>query len=55
MVAVLFDLEKVYDATWRYGIMKDIHKLGNSSSEYFTDRSIAVLLLWIVFVSYASC
>ena len=24
------------------------------SSEYFTDRSKAVLLLWIVFVSYAS-
>ena len=25
------------------------------SSEYFTDRSKTVLLLWIVFVSYASC
>ena len=25
------------------------------SSEYFIDRSNAVLLLWIVFVSYASC
>ena len=23
--------------------------------QYFTDRSKAVLLLWIVFVSYASC
>ena len=28
VVAVFFDLEKVYDTTWRYGILKDIHKLG---------------------------
>ena len=28
LVAVFFDLEKVYDTTWRYGILKDIHKLG---------------------------
>ena len=28
MIAVVFDLEKAYDTTWRYGIMKDIHKLG---------------------------
>ena len=28
VVAVFFDLEKAYDTTWRYGIMKDIHKLG---------------------------
>ena len=27
-VAVFFDLEKAYDTTWRYGILKDIHKLG---------------------------
>ena len=25
VVAVLFDLEKAYDTTWRYGILKDIH------------------------------
>ena len=30
-------------------------RLIKPSSEYFTDRSKAVLLLWIVFVSYASC
>ena len=23
-----FDLEKAYDTPWRYGILKDIHKLG---------------------------
>ena len=28
VVAVFFDLEKAYDTTWRYGIMKNIHKLG---------------------------
>ena len=28
VVAVFFDLEKAYDTTWRYGILKDIHRLG---------------------------
>ena len=28
VVAVFFDLEKAYDTTWRYVILKDIHKLG---------------------------
>ena len=28
VVAVCFDLEKAYDTTWRYGILKDIHKPG---------------------------
>ena len=28
VVAVFFDLEKAYDTTWRYGILKDIHILG---------------------------
>ena len=25
---VFFDLEKAYDTTWRYGILKDLHDLG---------------------------
>ena len=25
---MFFDLEKAYDTTWRYGILKDIHTLG---------------------------
>ena len=25
---VFFDLEKAYDATWKYGIMKDVHDIG---------------------------
>ena len=28
VVAVFFDLEKAYETTWRYGILKDINKLG---------------------------
>ena len=28
VVAVFFYLGKAYDTTWRYGILKDIHKLG---------------------------
>ena len=28
VVAVFFDFEKAYDTTWRYGILKDINKLG---------------------------
>ena len=28
LVAVYFDLEKAYDTTWKYGIMKDLHDAG---------------------------
>ena len=28
VVAVFFDLEKAYDTTWRYGILRDLHELG---------------------------
>ena len=28
LVAVFFDLEKAYDTTWKYGIMKDLHAMG---------------------------
>ena len=27
-VAVFFDLEKAYDTTWKYGILKDLHSAG---------------------------
>ena len=27
-MSVFFDLEKAYDTTWRYGILKDLHGLG---------------------------
>ena len=28
LVSVFFDLEKAYDTTWKYGIMKDLHDFG---------------------------
>jgi ribonuclease HI len=28
VVSVFFDLEKAYDTTWKYGILRDLHKLG---------------------------
>ena len=28
LVAIFFDLEKAYDTTWSYGILKDLHKAG---------------------------
>ena len=27
LVSVFFDLEKAYDTTWKYGIMKDVHDI----------------------------
>jgi len=27
-VAIFFDLEKAYDTTWKYGIMKDLFDAG---------------------------
>ena len=28
VVAIFFDLEKAYDMTWKYGILKDLHNVG---------------------------
>ena len=28
VVAVFFDLEKAYDTTWKYGILRDLHEAG---------------------------
>ena len=28
LVSVFFDLEKAYDTTWKYGIMKDLFDIG---------------------------
>ena len=27
-ISIYFDMEKAYDKTWRYGIMRDIHEAG---------------------------
>ena len=28
IISIFFDVEKAYDTTWKYGIMKDLHKMG---------------------------
>ena len=28
VVSIFFDLEKAYDTTWKYGILKDLHVAG---------------------------
>ena len=28
LISIFFDIEKAYDTTWRYGILKDLHNLG---------------------------
>ena len=48
VVAVYFDLEKAYDTTWRYGILKDLHNFGlkgrlpNFIKSFLEDRTIQV-------------
>ncbi|MES9994020.1 MAG: reverse transcriptase domain-containing protein, partial [Candidatus Thiodiazotropha sp.] len=48
VVAIFFDLEKAYDTTWKYGIMKDLHNIGlrgrlpNFISNFLSDRSFNV-------------
>ena len=34
-VAVFYDLEKAYDTTWKYGIMKDLHSAGIKPAKSF--------------------
>ena len=46
VVAEFFDLEKAYDTTWRYGILKDLHNFGlkgrlpNFIESFLEDRTI---------------
>ena len=45
VVAICFDLEKAYDTTWKYGIMKALYDIGlrgrlpNIISNFLSDRS----------------
>ena len=47
-VGLFFDLEKAYDTTWQYGIIRDLHRIGLRGrlpvfvSEYPRDRRIRV-------------
>ena len=48
VVAVFFDLEKAYDTTWKYGILRDLHEFGvkgrlaNFLESFLANRSIKV-------------
>ena len=45
VVAVFFDLEKSYDTTWRYGILKDLHSFGrlpNFIKSFLKARTVQV-------------
>ena len=47
-VGLFFDLEKAYEITWQYGIIRDLHRIGLRGrlpvfvSEYLRDRRIQV-------------
>jgi len=48
MVAIYFDLEKAYDTSWKYRIMKDLYNAGLRGrmpifiSKYLTGRKVSV-------------
>ena len=48
LVSDFFDLEKAYDTTWKYGIMKDVHDIGLKGrlplflQNFLTDREFKV-------------
>ena len=48
LVSVFFDLEKAYDTTWKYGIMRDLHGFGLRGhlpifiAHFLKDRSFKV-------------
>ena len=48
LVSVFFDLEKAYDTTWKYGIIKDAHDIGLKGrlplflQNFLTDREFKV-------------
>ena len=50
VVSIFFDLEKAYDTTWKYGIMKDLHEFGLRGrmpgfiKNYLSDRVFKVRL-----------
>ena len=50
VVGVFFDLAKAYDTTWRYGILKDLYKLGLRGNlpifiqNFLTERTFQILL-----------
>ena len=50
VTAIFFDLEKAYDTTWEYGIMKDLHDAGLRGrlplfiAGFFSDRKFQLII-----------
>ena len=50
-VGLFFDLEKAYETTWQYGIIRDLHRIGLRGrlpvfvSKYLRDRRIRVRIV----------
>lgn len=50
VVGVFFDLQKTYDTTWKYGIMKDLHAMGLRGNlpvliqNFLSERTFQILL-----------
>jgi hypothetical protein len=50
VVAVFFDLEKAYDTTWKYGILRDLNEAGLKGrlpqfiSDFLANRQFRVRL-----------
>jgi hypothetical protein len=48
MLCIVFDLEKAYDTTWKYGILKDLFEMGlkgklsNVILNFFSERAFNV-------------
>ena len=55
-VGLFFDLEKAYETTWQYGIIRDLHRIGLRGrlpvfvSEYLRDHRVRIgtILWWIL-------
>ena len=50
LVVVFFDLQKAYDTTWKYGILKDLHNMGLRGNlpifigKFLSDRTFQINL-----------
>ena len=56
VVSIFFDLEKAYDTTWKYGILKDLHVAGLRGrmpifiTKFLENRNFASVLHFLMFL-----
>ena len=51
LVGVFFDLEKAYDTTWRFGILRAMHECGNIC----TKQALIGFSIYIMESGWATC